>query len=356
MPRLFCVVVLLTLLLIPAFGEATFEKVSYKGWDNCVKLSNGDVELIITTEVGPRIMRYGFVGGQNMLGELESDLGKTGGDAWRLYGGHRLWHAPEGKPRTYWPDNVPVEHAWEDKVLSLIAPTETTTGIQKVMRVSMSDDGAVAIEHTLINQNAWDVEMACWALTVMAKNSRGIYPQEPFIAHTEYLLPARPMVLWHYTNMSDPRWTWGQKYIQLQQDPNVEAPQKIGIRNTQQWAASYLNGELFVKFFPYAEDATYPDFNVNMETFTNADILEIESLGPLTRVASDGGRISHREVWKLTKTEVGATDDAIEMALAPVVKLTPPALTAETEVTRFIDISDYDIWGEDSRVALTLNK
>jgi hypothetical protein len=43
------------------------EKVSWGGWPNCYKISNGEVELIVTSDVGPRIMRYGFVGGQNLL-------------------------------------------------------------------------------------------------------------------------------------------------------------------------------------------------------------------------------------------------------------------------------------------------
>ncbi len=321
MPRFFCVVIVLTLLLIPAFGEATLEKVSYKGWDNCVKLSNGDVVLVITTDVGPRIMRYGFVDGQNMLGELESDLGKTGGDAWRLYGGHRLWHAPEGKPRTYWPDNQPVDHAWTDGVLRLSTPSEAGTGIQKQLEITLDDTGpGVHIVHTLTNRNPWDVEMACWALTVMARNSRGIFPQEPYRSHTDYLLPARPMVLWHYTDMSDPRWTWGKKYIQLQHDPNAQSPQKIGLMNSRGWAASALNGELFVKFYPYDKEATYPDFGVNTETFTNGGILEIETLGPLTRVAAGGGSISHRETWMLFKTDVGTSEESIDAAMAPAIE------------------------------------
>ena len=31
------------------------------------------------------------------------EKGKTGGSEWHIYGGHRLWHAPEVMPRTYYP-------------------------------------------------------------------------------------------------------------------------------------------------------------------------------------------------------------------------------------------------------------
>ncbi len=53
------------------FGETKVEKVEFKGWKNNLKLSNGTVELIATLDVGPRVIRYGFAGGENML-EVES--------------------------------------------------------------------------------------------------------------------------------------------------------------------------------------------------------------------------------------------------------------------------------------------
>ena len=86
----------------------TVKKVAYRGWPNCCRISNGKVELIVTTDVGPRVIRFGFVGGQNLFKEYAAFLGKRGGKQWVNYGGHRLWHAPEDQQRTYSPDNSPV--------------------------------------------------------------------------------------------------------------------------------------------------------------------------------------------------------------------------------------------------------
>jgi len=41
-------------------------------------VSNGDVELAITAAIGPRIMRFGFVGRQNLFKEFEQSLGRSG--------------------------------------------------------------------------------------------------------------------------------------------------------------------------------------------------------------------------------------------------------------------------------------
>ena len=98
------------------------EKIVYTGWPNCYRLANGLVELVVTTDVGPRVIRFGFVGGANVFKEYDAMLGLTGGDEWRIYGGHRLWHAPEGKPRTYCPDNGPVQIEEHPGFVRLIQP------------------------------------------------------------------------------------------------------------------------------------------------------------------------------------------------------------------------------------------
>ena len=46
------------------------EKIAYFNQPNCYKLSNGTVEVIVTTDIGPRIIRYGFQGEENLLAEV----------------------------------------------------------------------------------------------------------------------------------------------------------------------------------------------------------------------------------------------------------------------------------------------
>jgi hypothetical protein len=312
---------LLALVLIgsTAFAaEVTMEKVPYGGWPNCVRLTNGTVELIATTDVGPRIIRFGFVGGQNMFKEFPDMIGKTGGEEWRIYGGHRFWSAPEAQPRTYFPDNAPVKAEMnggaDGASLTLTPPPETVNGLQKQMAIGMAPSGKVRVVHKMTNVGRWEIEVAPWALSVMANGGRAILPQEKFIPHTEYLLPARPLVLWHYTQLADPRWIWGNKYIQLRQDPNATTPQKAGLLNKQGWAAYALDGDLFVKRYEFDEDGKYPDFGVNTECFTNADILEVETLGPLTKLAPDGA-VEHEEIWSLHKAQLAEDDASIDQAL-----------------------------------------
>ena len=280
----------------------------YNGWRECLRLSDGVWELIAPTQVGPRIIRFGFVGGQNLFWEHPDQQGEMGGDEWRIYGGHRLWHAPEHPVRTYAPDNAPIEWDWNGERLLLRQPVETRTGIQKDIEIRWRE-GFIEVIHRLINHNLWTVELAAWALSVMAPGGRAIIPQEPFQPHPEALLPVRPLVLWAYTDMSDPRWRWGKRYLQLRQDPNISTPQKCGVLNRQGWMAYYLHGELFLKRFGYQPEATYPDFGCNCEVFTNAEMLELETLSPLTRLAP-GATLEHIEHWSLHKVGALSEDEA----------------------------------------------
>jgi hypothetical protein len=286
------------------------ERINYRGWPNCCRLSNKLVELIVTADVGPRIIRFGFLGDVNMFKEYEEMMGLTGGDEWRIYGGHRLWHAPEAQPRSYFPDNGPIQIEEGPDCVRVIQPTETTTGIQKELDIYLSPDAAHArIVHRLRNHNLWPVELAPWALTVMAQGGKVIVPLPPRGSHPENLLPANTLTLWAYTDMSDPRWTWGRKYIMLRQDPTATAPQKIGAMVPDGWVAYANYGQLFVKKFTYQPGARYPDFGCSVETFTNADMLEVETLGPLVTL-QPGAAVEHVEEWYLHKGVAMPQNDA----------------------------------------------
>ena len=153
----------------------------------------------------------------------------------------------------------------------------------------------------------------------MRKKGTVIIPQETYQAHTENLLPVRPVVLWAYTDMTDKRWKWGSKFIQLTQDPDSESPQKVGMLNRQGWAAYYFEGNLFIKKFKFEDGAVYPDYQSNLEIYTDKDIIEIESLGPLEKV-DPCSFVEHREDWFLFKVELDHSEDSIDANIEPLLE------------------------------------
>lgn len=316
--------VVVALLLAATFSAAAVkvEKVAYQGWPNCYRISNGTVELIVTTDVGPRVIRYGFPDGENEFMEEVAQLGKTGGNDWRAYGGHRLWHSPEAIPRTYWPDNVPVKAEALPNGLRLVQPVEGSTGIQKEIDVHLADQGShVHVVHRLRNTGPWPVELAPWALTVMAPGGMAIFPLPPRGKHPQGLLPTSSMIVWPYTNLADPRWRLGSRYILLRQDPKATEPQKMGFSVPDGWAAYLRNDHLFVKKFGFEPAAQYPDLGASVESFTNASMLELETVGPLSKIAP-GSSVEHVEHWFLERgVRLGSqNDEGVDRAVLPRVK------------------------------------
>jgi hypothetical protein len=304
-----------------AQGGLKVEKISYPGLPNCYRLANDRVEAVVTTAVGPRILSYKFRGAENMLGEVPDATIKTELGDFKLWGGHRLWVAPEAKPRSYAPDNSPLTVAFEgEREIRLTAPVEAATGIEKEMRVALDAEGSgLSVTHKITNRNLWAIDGALWGLTVMRGGGTAIFPQEPYISWDDYLLPARPLVLWHYTDLSDARWSIGKKFIRLKTDAGVPHPQKVGLLNKQGWAAYQHGATVFVKRFAYEEGAAYPDYNCNCETYTAGDFIEVESLAPLKRL-EPGASVEHVERWTLFRdVAAGATEDELDAAISPLV-------------------------------------
>ena len=91
---------------------------SYKNYGRVLSLSNGVISAYVTLYVGPRIIRFGYLDGQNFMNDdtsnfepktdekYEALFGK--GKAWNNFGGHRIWLSPESYPETYYPDDSKV--------------------------------------------------------------------------------------------------------------------------------------------------------------------------------------------------------------------------------------------------------
>jgi hypothetical protein len=315
------------LLLLPlvsamnAMAEISVEKTEYKGWRNCYRVSNGAVELIVTGDVGPRVIRFGFVGGQNLFKEYPEQMGKTGESKFQLRGGDRVWKAPEDPVATWAPDNVPVEIIPTPTGLLARAPVEPLTRLQKEIEVSMAPSGTeVTVSHRITNHSLFSLEFAPWVLTMMAPGGTAITGFPPRGRHPINLEATNPLVMWAYTNLADKRWTFTTKYLALRQDPGNADAQKLGIFNRDTWAVYLLNNEAFVKRATADPNATYTDFGCSFETFTNNEFLEIETLGPLTKVLP-GQTVAQVEHWSLHRNvQVPAlTDDDIDRVVLPLV-------------------------------------
>jgi len=217
----------------------------------CVLLENEVLELLVTQNVGPRILSLRFADGENLLAELPdfvTDCPGTG--TFHFYGGHRLWHAPEEPSRTYLPDDSPVDISALDKGLKI---TQFKTG------------------------------------------GTAIFPQ---IRTNTGVLPNRTLTLWPYTDMTHPNVHWGSNFILVKVD--MTSAFKIGFPNPRGWQAYWLKGTLFVKHAEYNAQAEYYDWGCSSESYCNDKFIELETLAPITTLAPNA-TATHVETWDLYK-------------------------------------------------------
>jgi hypothetical protein len=184
-------------------------------------------------------------------------------------------------------------------VARLTQPVEAGANIQKTIEIRLASDSArVDLTHRLTSHNLWPVTLAPWAITVMAPGGCAVVPLSPRGSHAENLLPTGALVLWAYTNLGDPRFTFGFRHILLRQDQSATTLQKIGMACDAGWLAYANRGRLFVKTASYIPGATYPDGGSPLEVYTDANILELETLAPMTTL-QPGASVTHRETWGL---------------------------------------------------------
>ncbi len=282
------------------------QKIPFEGWQNNLLLRNDHVELIVTLDVGPRLLSYRSVNGggghgshssPNVLKTFPAQLGSNGEPDWQIRGGHRLWVAPEGEV-SYALDNSPVRHEQTANGVRLENDPVAPWGLRKILTLSLAEDSSgVTLRHQVVNESDRPVEIATWGLTVMAPGGLEIIPVPPLGEHPRDLLPKRLIVPWPYTDLTDPRLRLGWKFITLRQTSDRPST-KLGLAHREKWVA-YLNKDtLFVKSFDYEEGAAYPDLGCNFETYTNEEMLEIESLGAL-RTLQPGEAAEHTERWAL---------------------------------------------------------
>jgi hypothetical protein len=263
-------------------------------------IENDHLRLEYLLNAGPRLVRLSLAGSDdNLLAEVPEKTYETPYGVFHVYGGHRLWHAPEAFPRTYHPDNdgFAVEKLIDGARLT--GGLELGTGLRKRIELHLAaDHPGLILDHSISNEGAWAVELAPWAITMLRLGGWLVLPQQVGPLDPAGLLPNRQLVLWPYASWNDPRLKLYDDFVCLQAQAQLP-PLKIGAFNRAGWVAYLRNGVLFRKRFTPQPDLPHVDFGCNVESYNNDQFIEMETLGPLARI-EPGGTISHREEWEFT--------------------------------------------------------
>ena len=257
-------------------------------------------------------------------------MGGTGEKEWKIRGGLRFWLAPEDLTRTYFPDNRPVTHTpLGDFAARFTPPPEEPYGVQKVMELRLEEAGTrvhVRLEGHERRPDGDDARPL--GADGDGPRRRGDHPdpaaREPpghpkNAKHPGDFAPNQSLVLWPFFDFTDDRWTFGSRYIFLRQDAK-KGPTKLGLGHPVPWVAYWNQGNLFVKRFRHIEWAKYPDLGTSYQTFSNEDMLEMETVGMLTTL-SPGQSAELEETWQLfTDVPPVKTEAEVDRVIRPLLR------------------------------------
>jgi len=300
-----------------------FEKVKAFSWENCYRLSSGRLEMIVTADVGPRILFFGLEGGKNMLKTVENQLGRTADLEWLLYGGHRLWAAPEDPHLSYLPDNqaVLVEFDNDDAGLSFIRPADAS-GLERKLSIlplrqnqkdveiacenrppfagkEMKALGSFIVRNEITNRSQDLIKTASWGITSFAPGGIGYLPMDKNSDPEKRFQANQRLNLWDYSSLSDPAYQWKEDWLEIQQN-KAQSKQKIGTWAAKPWLAYRLDNLLSLIHLPVEQESAdyYPDQDSNIEIYFDQEMLELETLSPWKSLQS-GESVWHNEIWTL---------------------------------------------------------
>lgn len=288
-----------------------FQVIWYKNFGKCIQLQNEVCSVIVTAEVGPRIIYYGMKDGINLFREdVSRESFQSGvlfdrfyypGAVWYHYGGHRLWFTPEKSPDTYYPDNDPVSWAIEQNTLVLTPPEQLVNRVQYVIKVELEPQGTgLTVEHRIKNCSDVPRRLAPWTVTQMASQGEAVIPLPQF--KDERLYPRQKLLLWDNTSVSDPRFTWRQESLRVRHDPASTDCIKLGLHYTGGKAFYRKGGYLCIIQFPFKEGGSYPDGGASFELYCCGQFCEMETMGEEVDLLP-GDQVCHPVRFSLQKED-----------------------------------------------------
>jgi hypothetical protein len=260
-------------------------------------LENDFLRLEYLSRAGPRIVGLSLAGGSdNLLAETPDVSWETPHGRYHLYGGHRLWCAPENVGITSQPDDADLRIEQISQGVRLIGARQPAGGLTKTLEIRLeAGRPGVNIRHCLTNLGDAPLELAPWAITQLPLGGQAILPQPTQPVDADGLLPNRFLVLWPYTRWCDPRLKLGEAMIVVNGIPLADKF-KIGYKNRHGWAGYLRQGVFFGKKFESQVHGRYADLGCNLEIYCDQRCLELETLGPLCTLAP-GESIDHQEKW-----------------------------------------------------------
>ena len=274
------------------------------------RLANDHLWLEVLASAGPRIVRLGLAGSPvNLLAETPGEGWDTPHGRYDLFGGHRLWFAPEDPDRVAIPDGQGLAVEPDGDGLRLLGAAEGPTGLVRSMTIALDQHRpGLEVRHALRNVGGRPIELAPWPITQLPLDGTVLLPQRAAVTG-HHVHPNRMLVLWPYTSWDDPRFRPRDGLLTIDALPGPGL--KLGYFNDDGWVGYVRDGTSLVRRFEPIAGQPHPDLGCNVEVYVGPRYLELELLGPLATL-EPGATVSMLERWQIDR--VDSSDDIQSLA------------------------------------------
>ncbi len=291
------------------------------------RLTDGKSEAVVVPSLG-RVMRFGKVGGENLLWNSPASTQFKAGD-WKNYGGDKTWLSPQSSWGTFhgkngWPpdpafDGTPHQpEVLSGGKLKLVSNTSPRLGIRLERVMWFSDAGEFVIEQSAVKTSGEPVRVGLWSISQSAPGTVFV-PLAPDSAYQNGFM--------RFGNAPSTEQSVSTASEMLRLDPQARGGgAKFGVDAPVASLASVRGGLAWVQrsakpkgqYPDGAEDHGFP-----VEIYVNGDqktfYVELELLGPLVNMVK-GQKQTHTVRWSLhdlpsTNVDDGATQSALAALL-----------------------------------------
>jgi hypothetical protein len=268
---------------LPVNADISIQKIQYNGWNNCWRMSNGVVDLVVVPQIG-RIMRYGMINKRNILWEAKEEEGKTNppqtSKSWVNFGGDKLWVAPQsiwGWPPDPWLDSgsMTVKILPGHRLL-LTGQESPITHVRFSREIILAPKGTdVTFVNRMKNIGKQHVKWGIWQITqVNGDGETTLYIDK----HSRF-----KGSVYKFKNMAPDsahlKISHGMAFFRLHPGKN----QKIGSDSTKGLIIGRWPDYTFTIFSAYHHGLIYPDMGCGQEIYSSDTLnyVEMESLSPI---------------------------------------------------------------------------
>ncbi len=267
-------------------------------WGRVLWLSDGAVQLGVALDFGIRVVHLSCVGCENLFYVQPQDLsdGFVTDSGWKLYGGHRIWMAPESD-KTYCPDNDPV--CWEETASGVLITQkpDPLLGICKRLEISFLPDGGIALHQSIENVSDGAMDGASWGVNTLDGGGTAVIS---FTNDNRFgYKPHRVVSLWADTNLQDPRLSFEKHRLTAKHMPLPDYL-KLGLYCIDGKAVFENKGQRLTICFDAHSLEKHPDNGCNFELYMCSRFMELETLGVKVHLLP-GETTGHTERWYLSR-------------------------------------------------------